>query len=72
MISRYITLTDKNIPHAGLFVRIHKSKSTEEGKRGEDSVRHQQADTARDDDESPDVGQQTQTASDEKKEIPPR
>ena len=63
---------DKTIPHADLPFSIHKSKSTEEGGRGEDSVGHQQADRASDDDGSPDVGHQTQMASDGKNEISPR
>jgi hypothetical protein len=71
MISRYVTLPDKTISHAGLLFSIHLSKSIEEGERGADSVGHQQADRASDDNESPDVGQQTHTATDEKNEIPP-
>jgi len=70
MISRYITLPDKTIPYAGPLFSIHKSKSTEEGERGEESVGHQQVDRASDDDESPDVGQQKHAASDEKNEFP--
>jgi hypothetical protein len=50
---------------------MHKTKSTEEGKRDEDSVGHQQADRASDGGESPDIGQQTHKASDEKNEIFP-
>jgi hypothetical protein len=72
MISRYITLPDKTISHAGLLFSIYLSKSIEEGERGENSVGHQQADRTSDDDESSDVGQQTHTANDEKNEIPPR
>ena len=71
MISRHITLPDKTIPQAGLLFSIHLSKRIAEGERGEDSVGHQQADRASDDGESPDVGQQTHTATDEKNEIIP-
>jgi len=69
MISRYITLPNKTIPHAGPLFSIHKSKSIEGGERSEEFVGHQQADRASDDDESPDVGQQKHAASDEKNEI---
>jgi hypothetical protein len=59
------------MPYAGIFFSIHKAKSTEEGERGEDSVGRQKAERASDDGESPDVGQQKHTASDEINEIFP-
>jgi hypothetical protein len=57
-------LPDKTISHTDFLFSIHKSKSTEEGESGEESVGHQQADKTSDKDSSPDFVLEAQTARD--------